>query len=345
LETLRSVRAQVSSVSTKIKGGNLLAFATPYYNGYYTNILTPRDVALAPDLSYMYVGDWELFLVFGYGGQYGDKVGLVRDPFNLQGKQQYLGATTPIEDGYVTSVTLSGDGKRLFTSYGGVGEVLVMDTQALTAAGESMAGQPRSAERVPLDQVAGYNVHITPITVGGLLQGLSTEVAVADLKLQQVGTASPGAPATDQDCVQVMGAKEGDVVKVDLRATVTAANSSAPDLADFELISFSNGTWARKKDDSALTDGNDPFSKTGVFYFIPDIQLQPGQSGPLQEAIGYFKATLKRTNPATGALEEVDQYGIIRVQLSNSFSGTGSNAVTLTGSVGEGGAENKELNV
>ena len=164
----------VSSVITKIQGGNLQSFATPFYSGYYTNILTPRDVVLSSDLSYAFIADWELHLVFGYGGQYGDKVGVIRDPFNLQGQQKYLGATTPVDFGLTTSVALQGE-TRLFAAYGDVGEVLVMDVQQLIAAGESLAGNPIKAERTPLDQVAGFNVHITPLTVGGLLQGLSTQ--------------------------------------------------------------------------------------------------------------------------------------------------------------------------
>src|SRR5439155_22396992 len=68
----------INHIQTKIQGGNLQSFATPYYSGYYTNILTPRDLAISPDLKYLYVADWELFLVFGYGGQYGDKVGVIR---------------------------------------------------------------------------------------------------------------------------------------------------------------------------------------------------------------------------------------------------------------------------
>src|SRR5262249_20060610 len=58
----------------------------------------------------------------------------------------------------------------------------VMDTKQLIGAGESMAGNPKAAERTPLDQVAGFDVHITPLTVaphnlGGLIQGLSTQAA------------------------------------------------------------------------------------------------------------------------------------------------------------------------
>ena len=74
----------------------------------------------------------------------------------------------PIEWGLVTSMALSGDGSRQFASYGGPGEVLVMDTSQLIAAGESLARSPHDAKWTPLDQ-AGFNVHITPLTVGWLV--------------------------------------------------------------------------------------------------------------------------------------------------------------------------------
>ncbi len=165
----------IGEVITKVEGGDLDLFAEDNYNGYYTNILTPRDVVLAPDLSYAYIADWELHLIFEVGGQYGDKVGLVRDPFGLKGTPKYLGATTPIEDGEANTVALNGDGSRLFAGYAGVGEVLVIDTAQLIKAGELLASNPFVAERTPLDQVPNINVHITPLTVGGQLQGMSTQ--------------------------------------------------------------------------------------------------------------------------------------------------------------------------
>ena len=42
-------------------------------------------------------------------------------------------------------MALSGDGSRLFASYGGVGEILVMDTNELIAAGESLDANPKAA--------------------------------------------------------------------------------------------------------------------------------------------------------------------------------------------------------
>ena len=186
----------IKDVKTQVPGGNLDPFINDYYNGYYTNVLTPRDITLAPDLSYAYIGDWELFLVFGYGGQRGDKVGLVRNPFGLNGTPTYLGATTPIEDGLVTSVAVSSDGKRLFASYWGAGEVLVMDTAELIAAGESLAATPRQAERQPLDQV-NPNVHITPLTGAGTWD-LATQ-PVSSVKLLEPLNPIPAAQGEESD--------------------------------------------------------------------------------------------------------------------------------------------------
>ena len=185
--TLSESGFSVDEVRTTIPGGlSPLAQGFPYA-GYYTDILTPRDVVVAPDLSAAYVADWEFFLVFGYGGQRGDKVGVVLDPF---GDSEYLGSTTPIDFGFVTSVALNSDGSRLFASYGGIGETLVIDTEALIRAGlepestlEDPVPLPKShRERMPLDLEGTPSnpsvrpgVHITPITTGGLVQGLSTQ--------------------------------------------------------------------------------------------------------------------------------------------------------------------------
>jgi hypothetical protein len=148
--------------------------------------------------------------------------------------------------------------------------------------------------------------------------------------LVQVGTPTAGMPCTDSMCVQVDNAREGDVFKVDIHGTV--AGSSEPDKANFTLDDFSLGTWAKEADGSVLTDGNDPFSSSGVFYFVPTIQLYADQVGPLQAASGHFHATLYRTNPTTGAEESTTEEGIIRIDLVNSYSTSGDGAVP-TGAV------------
>lgn len=142
--------------------------------------------------------------------------------------------------------------------------------------------------------------------------------------LVQVGTPTAGQPCTSSDCVLVNG-REGDVIKVDLSGTV--ALSTMPDKANFALDSFSLGTWAKEAGGSVLTDGADPFSKSGIFYFVPTVQFHADQAGPLQQPIGHFHATLYRKNPQTGAEESTTENGIIRITLSNSYSTSGENAV------------------
>ena len=66
----------------------------------------------------------------------------------------YLGATSPIETGYVTGVTLSGDGKRLFASYAGVGYAspaafLSAADTALYAAKHAGRNQVHTAPTIP----------------------------------------------------------------------------------------------------------------------------------------------------------------------------------------------------
>ena len=181
--TLGANSATLRQVMTRVEGGTLNPLVNYFYSGYYTNILTPRDVVVSPDLSAAFIADWELYLVFGYGGQRGDKVGVVADPF---GTARYLGATTPIDWGLVTSVTLNADASRLMASYGGFGEVLVMDTSELLSAGRGLT--PTQSERNPLDLV-NLAVHITPITVRGLVQGLSAQkdgLQLPDLEVTQL---------------------------------------------------------------------------------------------------------------------------------------------------------------
>ncbi len=186
---LGSGAPQLREVMTEVEGGNLSPLYNPYYSGYYTSILTPRDVVVASDLRYAFVADWELAMVFGYPGQRGDKVGVVRDPFGLSGTPTYLGSTTPIDMGMVTSVVLSGDGSRLFASYAGMHEILVIDTAALTATAEALIADPRTAERRPID-IQNAGVHITPITVFGLLQGMSTQAASRVVLTEPLGRVS-----------------------------------------------------------------------------------------------------------------------------------------------------------
>ncbi len=242
---------QLNDVVTKVKGGNLQSFGTPYYSGYYTNAMTPRDIALAPDLSYAYIGDWELFLVSGYGGNHGDKVGLVRDPFGLNGAPTYLGATTPIEFGFVTSVATDPAGDYLYAAYGGVGEMLVMRTAELIAAGESLSNEPMRAEREPLDQV-NPAIHVTPLAIGGLIQGISIDppqLVDIDVDANNDGSVTR---RDDQNFLEAAGS--GVIIKVNNGDTDF---DGVPDWADgFNA----NGSVILADADDSLTK-NDAFSE------------------------------------------------------------------------------------
>ena len=178
--TLTDSGFSVDKVRTLTPGG-LNSFHQSFpYSGYYTDIFTPRDVVVTPDLSAAFIANWELLLISGYGGQRGDKVGVVSDPFGKAAGPEYLGSTTPIDFGCTTSVALNSDGSRVFASYGCLGETLVMDTDALISTGLSRS--PSERERLPLDLVGSVldpdinpGVHLTPISTGGLVQGLSTQ--------------------------------------------------------------------------------------------------------------------------------------------------------------------------
>ncbi|MCA9264247.1 MAG: hypothetical protein KDA60_10385, partial [Planctomycetales bacterium] len=182
--TLATGGAEVGRVNTRVEGGHRSPLVEPNYFGPYLSVLTPYDVTFTENLEYAFIAEWQLHLIFGFGGERGGKVGVVKDPFGSN--PVYLGATTPIDGAYVDSIAISGDNSRVFASYAGFGEVLVMDTAALAAAGEDL--DPSGRETQPLDKV-NPNLHITPLTVLGLLQGLSTqpsELPIPDLIVKSV---------------------------------------------------------------------------------------------------------------------------------------------------------------
>ncbi|NLS91835.1 MAG: hypothetical protein GXX96_06600, partial [Planctomycetaceae bacterium] len=145
--------------------------------GYKLNTITPADVAVLPDLSYAFVSDRELVSYYGYPGQYGSKVGVIQNPFGLSqygGEPVYLGATVPIEYGDADDLAISSDGSRLFASYMGYGEILIMDTAKAIAA----ATRPE-ADDTPID-IIDPGLHIAPLTVQGggtlgMAQGISLQ--------------------------------------------------------------------------------------------------------------------------------------------------------------------------
>ena len=271
--TLGDGAPQIGSVTTKVEGGNLNSLVNNYYSGYYTNILTPRNVTVMPDLSYAFIADWELFLVYGYGGQRGDKVGVVNDPFGLHGDPTYLGSTTPIDWGLTTSVALNGDGSRLFASYAGVNEVLRMDTASMIATAESFT--PREAERTPID-IANPGIHIGGLTVKGLLQGMSTQ-ASANVLLQE-----PLQPVPAEDGLQPDITFRWDVDRTSLGDVEITNTLYVSVLSDGECL-FPDDKIIVGSDDChphrILTHELPAESADSFEYTLPgDIKLTPGQT-------------------------------------------------------------------
>ncbi|MFM2003423.1 MAG: hypothetical protein RI963_2849 [Planctomycetota bacterium] len=169
---------KVKNVRTDIPGG-LDPISQGYsYSGYYLDTYTPRDVVVTPDLRAAFVADWNFFSVGLFGGQRGDKIGVVLDPFGIP---EYLGATTPVDFGCPTNVALDVTGEILYATYFCIGETLAMSVDGLIETGLSRTEFQR--ERIPLDLLdfglwkepePNPAIHITPITAG-LPQGVSTQ--------------------------------------------------------------------------------------------------------------------------------------------------------------------------
>ncbi|MHB8956711.1 MAG: putative Ig domain-containing protein [Pirellulaceae bacterium] len=158
-------QVQLNNVATNLYFPDLRLSRASY------DINDPWSVAVMPDLSYAFVSDLS-WSVTAHGITHpGANVGIIRDPFGLTDGPLLMAATTPIQDGDANSLALSPDGSRLFVSYSGIGEVLVMDTTEMRRAVET---EPHlTFIHTPLDQVPGYDVHITPITTGGWAGGFS----------------------------------------------------------------------------------------------------------------------------------------------------------------------------
>lgn len=143
-----------------------------HYSGYHLGVQSPWDIAFTPDLKYAFLADVQTTVVSGYPGQRGDKVGVVQNPFGLDGEPKLVGSTTPIELGRSFDLAISNDGTTLFTSYRGARETLAMDVQQVIHAVETTPSD--TLERIPIDQIPEFGIHIRPLSVG--LMGETTVV-------------------------------------------------------------------------------------------------------------------------------------------------------------------------
>ncbi len=157
----------VGTVDTRMRHRN------PDFERYSYGIREPWSIAVMPDLSYAFVCDLNSKDVAQGMSNPGANVGIVRDPFGLRGTPWMVAATTPIEGGWADTLALSPDGSRLFVNYGGVGEILVMDAEQMITTVETKPSLDFMQK--PLDQIAGVDIHITPITHRGWVGGFSMQ--------------------------------------------------------------------------------------------------------------------------------------------------------------------------
>ena len=162
---------------------------------YDLDIRNPSTLAIAPDLSYAFVGDYAMsrYFTLPSGLAYeveirhdlGSKVGLVRNPFGMDvsewdtrgiefkyGSAEHVGSTTPIPDQYMVDVALRPDGTQLFASFRAAGGVSSYNVDALVRAAEarnfgglSFDGgtdlEAGSHRKFPVDQVGNTNFGLT----------------------------------------------------------------------------------------------------------------------------------------------------------------------------------------
>ena len=176
---VNSAELKFRDVSTKMGdrnwlcGGPKCTAVSPSFAGYHLNALTPSDVVISSDLQYAYVADSQKISVANFAGLRGDKISVIRNPFGLAnfGNTKLLGSTTPIPGGKADTLALSADGARLFAAYLGANEILVLDTEEMTRIVST--ADLKALEITPIDQVAGNQIHITPISQAGRPRGLS----------------------------------------------------------------------------------------------------------------------------------------------------------------------------
>ncbi len=317
----------IDRVSTFHEGG-ISPFTQSFpYEGYYTDLITPRDVVIAPDLSAAYIANWEFLLIYGFGGQRGDKIGVVANPFD---NPEYLGSTTPIDFGCTTSVAVSADGSRVFGGFGCLGEVLSIDTAALIDEGQMRSVRER--ERLPLDLVGtplnpveNPGIHVTPITTGGLVQGLSTQAGdFFDLKRFGSGP-SLNRVTLKYEVRTPLGIELEAPVQITLRGIPQEGEGSPVTIGTFKIHPDEIGSGGL----IGLTGGEtaEDALKSGVHELI----LDPSQLGSLDAAL---------QNEAFELIEAGADPGVAKFNREVDFAGyyqeaNGERGVLRTGSKGK----------
>jgi hypothetical protein len=204
------------------------------------SIVNASEAVVTPDLKYAFVSDWRqpafpshisaeaLFVP----GQRGAKIGVVQDPFSLDGGAKLIAATTPIDLGFADSLVLSPDGKKLFATYRGAGDVVVFDAEEIIEfLDDADADDLEELERKPLD--------------GGDFEGILTEFNEDPIEagINPRGLSIARKPVA----INAPATYFGDVAGVDLRALISdQLGFDIADLRDFsiDLTSFDGGQVA-----------------------------------------------------------------------------------------------------
>ena len=149
-----------SLVSAEIKQEVRGSFGNPnilrvggLFQSQQLNIQRSHGIAVTKDLKYAFVSDFNL----RFNDQVlknatlpklvGGKIGVIRDPFGLEGTPELLGVTTPIPDVSIDQIELTADGKQLIANmrnWDGASGILVFDAAGLIDAADSIVGVVRS---------------------------------------------------------------------------------------------------------------------------------------------------------------------------------------------------------
>jgi VCBS repeat-containing protein len=93
-------------------------------------IKNARGLAILPDQSYAFVSDWDFENTADTPHAVeGAQIGIIKDPFGPN--PTYVGATTPISEGFADDIALSPDGKYLFADFKGIQQVETFDVTAM----------------------------------------------------------------------------------------------------------------------------------------------------------------------------------------------------------------------
>ncbi|MCA9184291.1 MAG: Ig-like domain-containing protein, partial [Planctomycetales bacterium] len=155
---------------------------------YELDVQNVSAVVVTPDLAYGFAIDWYHAFIFPRDldqlirdnlRERGAKVGIIKDPFGLNGEPKLLGVTSPIPLGFGEELRMSSDGRKLYANYRGTGDVLVFDVKKFIDEAETLSnqtsGQYPLLSRQPIDRVVD-TINLPGIAVGGLQRGLSLQV-------------------------------------------------------------------------------------------------------------------------------------------------------------------------